>query len=107
MSIVKIYLSIEQVAVIMTLVRRVFFSLRNKILQKRINLRIEHIQHSRCRDDFLRRVKDNEEKKRNATEKKMKVCCKRIPAQPRKGHLVRTKGKKPEDVEILPYEFVA
>ena len=80
---------------------------RNKILQKRINLRIEHIKHSRCRDDFLRRVKENEEKKRIGREKKVPVCCKRLPAQPRKGHIVKTHGKKPEDVEIIPYEFVA
>ena len=28
--------------------------LRGKIIPKRINVRIEHIQHSRCREDFLR-----------------------------------------------------
>ena len=28
--------------------------LRGKIIPKRINVRIEHIHHSRCRDDFLR-----------------------------------------------------
>ena len=52
-------------------------------------------------------MKDNEEKRRISREKKESVCCKRIPAQPRKGHFVRTHGKEPEDVEIQPYEFVA
>lgn len=80
---------------------------RNRIIQKRINLRIEHIQHSRCREDFLRRVKENEEKKRVATEKGEKIICKRQPVQPRKAHLVRSRGKEPEDIEIVPYEFVA
>ena len=28
--------------------------LRGKIIPKRINVRIEHIRHSRCREDFLR-----------------------------------------------------
>ena len=28
--------------------------LRGKIIPKRINVRIEHVLHSRCRDDFLR-----------------------------------------------------
>lgn len=65
------------------------------------------MSHSRCRDDFLRRVKDNEEKKRVARGKGVTVSCKRQPAQPRKGHFVRSKGKEPEIVEILPYEFVA
>ena len=76
-------------------------------MQKRINLRIEHVKHSRCREDFLRRVKENEEKKRAAKAAGVKVVCKRIPVQPRKAHLVRSKGKEPEDVEIIPYEFVA
>lgn len=80
---------------------------RNRIIQKRINLRIEHIKHSRCREDFLRRVKENEEKKKAATLKGVKVCCKRQPQQPRKGHFVRSGGKEPEDIEIVPYEFVA
>jgi len=52
-------------------------------------------------------VKENEENKRIARENKTWVCCKRFPAQPRKGHFVRTNGKEPEDVEIQPYEFVA
>jgi len=81
--------------------------IRHRIMQKRINIRIEHVKHSRCREDFLRRVKDNEEKKRVARQTSTPVCCKRWPAQPRKGHFVRTHGKAPEDVEIQPYEFVA
>ena len=31
-----------------------FFFSRGKILEKRINVRIEHVNHSKCRDDFLR-----------------------------------------------------
>ena len=76
-------------------------------MQKRINLRVEHVKHSRCREDFLRRVKENEEKKRIAREKGVKVSCKRQPVQPRKAHFVRTRGKEPETIEILPYEFTA
>lgn len=76
-------------------------------MQKRINLRIEHVKHSRCREDFLRRVKENEEKKKIAREKGTTISCKRLPAQPRKGHFVRSRGKEPETVEILPYEFTA
>ena len=37
----------------------VFFSFRNRIIPKRINVRIEHIKHSKCRDDFLRYVSYN------------------------------------------------
>ena len=65
------------------------------------------MKHSRCRDDFLRRVKENEEKKRLAKKRGEKIVCKRIPVQPRKGHFAKTKGKEPELVEPIPYEFVA
>ena len=35
----------------------------NRIIPKKVNLRIEHVKHSSCREDFLKRVKLNEEKK--------------------------------------------
>ena len=70
-------------------------------------MRIEHVKHSRCREDFLRRVKENEEKKRAAKERGEKVVCKRMPVAPRKGHFVKMQGKEPEIVEPIPYEFVA
>ena len=47
--------------------------IRNRIIQKRINVRIEHVQPSRCREDFLRRVKENEARKRLAKERGEKV----------------------------------
>ena len=81
--------------------------LRNRIVQKRINVRIEHVKHSRCREDFLKRVKENELKKRQAKEKGEKIVCKRQPVGPRAGHFVSSRGKEPELVEPIPYEFVA
>ncbi|CAG8683400.1 13253_t:CDS:1, partial [Racocetra fulgida] len=41
----------------------------NRYIEKRINVRIEHIKHSKCRDDFLRRVKENAIKKKEARAK--------------------------------------
>jgi hypothetical protein len=46
-------------------------------MEKRINVRIEHVQHSKCRLDFLKRVKKNEVLKREAKEKGIKVVTKR------------------------------
>ena len=40
----------------------------NRIIPKKINIRVEHVKHSNCRLDFLKRVKANEEKKRIAKE---------------------------------------
>jgi large subunit ribosomal protein L21e len=34
-----------------------------------VNLRIEHVRHSKCRDDFLNRVKANAAAKKEAKEK--------------------------------------
>jgi len=31
----------------------------NRYIEKRVNLRIEHIRHSKCRQEFLDRVKRN------------------------------------------------
>lgn len=39
---------------------------RGKILAKRINVRIEHVKHSKSRDSFLQRVKENDAKKLEA-----------------------------------------
>ncbi|XP_077984200.1 large ribosomal subunit protein eL21-like [Glandiceps talaboti] len=80
---------------------------RNRIMPKRINVRIEHVRHSKCRDDFLKRVKENEEKKKQAKEKGVKINLKRQPEQPRPGHFVRTKHNKPVLFEPIPYEFIA
>jgi len=79
---------------------------KGKILAKRINVRVEHIKHSKCRDDFLRRVNENELKKKEAKEKGIKVECKRKPTAPRPAHFVRTKRNTPETLEPIPYEFV-
>ncbi|XP_064404569.1 large ribosomal subunit protein eL21-like [Halichondria panicea] len=81
--------------------------LRNKTLRKRINVRIEHVHHSSCRDDFLRRVKENEDKKKAALAKGETAVCKRLPLAPRLGHFVKMNGKEAELVEPIPYEFVA
>ncbi|KAM7432576.1 60S ribosomal protein L21 [Porites harrisoni] len=80
---------------------------KGKILAKSINVRVEHIKHSKCRDDFLRRVKENEQKKKAAKENGgLKVDCKRKPTPPRLSHFVRTKRNTPETLEPIPYEFV-
>ncbi|KAB0342123.1 hypothetical protein FD754_019049 [Muntiacus muntjak] len=78
-----------------------------RILAKRINVRIEHIKHSKTRDSLLKRVKENDQKKKEAKEKGTWVQLKRQPAPPREAHFVRTNGKEPELLEPFPYEFMA
>uniref|UniRef100_A0A8C5PD58 Large ribosomal subunit protein eL21 n=1 Tax=Leptobrachium leishanense TaxID=445787 RepID=A0A8C5PD58_9ANUR len=82
---------------------------KGKILAKRtrINVRVEHIRHSKSKDSFLQRVKENERKKKEANQKGTWVELKRQPAQPREAHFVWTFGKEPELLEPIPYEFMA
>ena len=42
----------------------------HRFMEKRVNIRIEHVKHSKCRDDFLKRVKENEAKRKEAKEKR-------------------------------------
>ncbi|XP_014243437.1 60S ribosomal protein L21 [Cimex lectularius] len=79
---------------------------RGKILPKRINIRIEHVNHSKCREDFLRRVKENERLRKVAKETGVRVELKRQPAQPRAAHLVRV-TEEPVVLAPIPYEFIA
>uniref|UniRef100_A0A8C2VE08 60S ribosomal protein L21 n=1 Tax=Chinchilla lanigera TaxID=34839 RepID=A0A8C2VE08_CHILA len=80
---------------------------KGRILAKRINVRIEHIKHSKSRDSFLKCVKENDQKKKEAKEKGNWVQLKRQPALPREAHFVRTNGKEPELLEPIPCEFMA
>lgn len=98
---------------------------RERIIPKRINVRVEHVTHSKCREDFLRRVHENERLRKASKETKIKVGfvdffivwlglivgwfqvhLKRQPAQPRPAHLVRVK-EEPIVLAPIPYEFIA
>lgn len=77
------------------------------MIPKKINIRVEHVHHSKCRQDFVARVKDNDRRRKEARESGKKVELKRRPVEPRTAHFVRTAKNKPEIVQPLPYEFVA
>lgn len=64
---------------------------RGRILAKRINVRIEHVKHSKSRDSFLQRVKENEAKKMEAKQKGSWVELKR---QVHNDHFWRLKVQK-------------
>merc|ERR1719215_2440971 len=54
-----------------------------RIIRKRIHVRTEHANHSKCKDDFKNRVKANPATKTEAKKTGVKVCLKRQPAGPR------------------------
>jgi len=78
----------------------------NRIIPKRINLRIEHVKHSKCRDDFLKRVKLNDELKKKAKAEGKAFQVKRLPPAPREALHVSTKGNPPKTVYPIPYELL-
>jgi large subunit ribosomal protein L21e len=76
----------------------------NRYIEKRINVRIEHVRHSRSRESFLARVKDNAAKRREAKESGKQVNLKRQPAMPRGARTVEAKTNKPESITPIAYE---
>ncbi|EEH18300.1 hypothetical protein PABG_00863 [Paracoccidioides brasiliensis Pb03] len=76
----------------------------NRYIEKRVNVRIEHVSHSRSREEFLRRVKENAVKKRKAKEEGIHVHLKRQPVGPREARTVSTEGNLPETITPVPYE---
>ncbi|KAI9351995.1 ribosomal protein L21e-domain-containing protein, partial [Obelidium mucronatum] len=75
-----------------------------RYIEKRINVRVEHIKHSKCRVDFLRRVKANAKALTEAKAKGVTVNLRRQPAQPRPAHYVSSKNNTPITVAPVPYE---
>ncbi|XP_051052017.1 60S ribosomal protein L21-like [Phodopus roborovskii] len=80
---------------------------KGMILAKRINVQIEHIEHSKSRDSFLKRLKENGQKKKKAKEKGTWAQLKRQPAPPREVHFVRTNQKEHELLEPILYKLMA
>lgn len=95
----------------------------NRYIEKRVNVRIEHIRHSKCRQEFLDRVKRNtaasaEAKKsgrtlffKNVRKRDLvdlwpseRVALKRVPALPRTSHTVSTEKNTPQTIVPVRYE---
>ena len=74
----------------------VYKQVGNRYLEKRINVRVEHINHSRSREEFINRVKSNAKRRREAKDNGETVQLKRLPQGPREAHTVELK-----DVESL------
>ncbi len=44
------------------------------MMNKRINIRVEHVRPSRCQDDFYKRVKENDTKRQVAKQNGVKLA---------------------------------
>ncbi len=61
---------------------------KQRIMQKKIHVKVPHLRKSKCREDFLQRIKVNDQIKAQARKEKKIVSTKRTPATPREAHLV-------------------
>mmetsp|Transcript_101164 Transcript_101164/g.283582 ORF Transcript_101164/g.283582 Transcript_101164/m.283582 type:complete len:166 (+) Transcript_101164:110-607(+) len=76
----------------------------NRQLRKRIHVNIAHLRKSRCNEDFLRRIKANDQAKKDGKLLGKKVVCKRQPEGPKEMKIVKATA---EDVEVLtPLPFI-
>merc|ERR1711982_110166 len=76
----------------------------NRQLRKRLHVRLEHLRKSRCNEAFLKRVKENDQKKRDAKLLGQKINCKRVPEGPKPMKIVKANES---DVEVLaPLPFI-
>ncbi|KAL3680867.1 hypothetical protein R1sor_023823 [Riccia sorocarpa] len=77
----------------------------NRIIRKRLHVRIEHVQPSRCREDFIARRKSNGAVKAEAKAKGEKVNTKRQPEGPKPGFVLPASAVL-ETVTPIPYDVV-
>jgi large subunit ribosomal protein L21e len=75
-----------------------------RIIRKRIHVRVEHVQPSRCTEEFrLRKVK-NDQLKADAKERGEVISTKRQPLGPKPVFMVE--GTTIETVTPIPYDVV-
>ncbi|KAI5860744.1 ribosomal protein L21e-domain-containing protein [Durotheca rogersii] len=82
----------------------IYKKVKHRYIEKRVNLRIEHISRSRSREDFLKRVKLNAALKKKAKEEGVAVVTKRQATQPREARTISMADNRPETVTPIAYE---
>jgi len=72
-----------------------------RIMAKRVHVRVEHVTASRCREEFLNRVKTNDAAKIQAKKDGVKISTKRSPRMPKAGFTC----KKAEVITKAPVPY--
>lgn len=62
---------------------------RNRLVEKRLHIRIEHVRPSNCREAFKKRIQVNDKLKAEAKKAGKRISTKRQPAGPRASHVVK------------------
>lgn len=68
-------------------------------------MRIEHVKHSKCREEFLKRVVKNEQIKKDAKAAGKNVFPKRLPTQPRVGGFLKRPAVKTLEPQAYVFKF--
>ncbi|KAK3372437.1 ribosomal protein L21e-domain-containing protein [Podospora didyma] len=82
----------------------IYKKVKHRYIEKRVNIRVEHISPSRSRDDFIRRVKQNAELRKKAKVEGEPMQLKRQPAMPREARTISVTSNVPETVAPIAYE---
>lgn len=82
----------------------IYKKVKHRYIEKRVNLRIEHVSLSRSREEFVRRVKANAELKKKSKAEGTHVHLKRQPLMPREARTISMKENVPETIVPIAYE---
>ena len=81
---------------------RVAKQVNGRIINKHLNVRVEHVIPSKCKDDLIARVKKNEALKKEAKATGTKVALKRKPVQPKEGFVISI-AETPATIQPVPF----
>jgi large subunit ribosomal protein L21e len=76
----------------------------NRLIPKKLHVKIQHLRKSRCREAFVERCKENDRLKAEAKREGKTISTKRTPKQPRPEHFIDT--AKTEVKMVHPNLFV-
>lgn len=76
-----------------------------RVIEKRIHVRIEHVRKSKCQQEILRRIKENEAAKAEAKKTGVQVNLKRMPKMPKDAYYLKAAGEDGVITTIQPLPF--
>jgi large subunit ribosomal protein L21e len=82
----------------------IYKKVKHRYIEKRVNVRLEHLSLSRSREEFVKRVKRNAELKKKAKADGTHVHLKRQPAMPLEARTISMKENVPETIVPVAYE---
>eukprot|EP00632_Arachnochrysis_sp_CCMP2950_P011746 CAMPEP_0185695160 /NCGR_PEP_ID=MMETSP1164-20130828/4348_1 /TAXON_ID=1104430 /ORGANISM="Chrysoreinhardia sp, Strain CCMP2950" /LENGTH=810 /DNA_ID=CAMNT_0028362019 /DNA_START=34 /DNA_END=2467 /DNA_ORIENTATION=+ len=81
---------------------RIAKQVNGRIINKHLNVRVEHVVPSKCRNELISRVHENEALKSKARESGEKVNLKRQPTAPKDGFVINI-AEPPETIQPIPF----